>query len=65
LLRIEASRFDLDAISMIFTPPRSRREAAMTAARGLRPIYHANCYAAFVIDPDGYRIEAVCHQAEV
>lgn len=37
----------------------------MTAARGLRPIYHANCYAAFVIDSDGYRIEAVCHQAEV
>ena len=29
---------------------------------GLRSHYHPNYYAAFVIDPDGYRIEAVCHQ---
>ncbi|PTT90649.1 VOC family protein [Pelomonas sp. HMWF004] len=28
---------------------------------GLRPKYHANYYAAFVIDPDGHNIEAVCH----
>ena len=31
---------------------------------GLRPKYHANYYAAFVIGPDGHNIEAVCHQAE-
>jgi catechol 2,3-dioxygenase-like lactoylglutathione lyase family enzyme len=31
---------------------------------GLRPQYHANYYAAFIIDPDGNRIEAVRHQAE-
>ena len=30
---------------------------------GLRPQYHANYYAAFVIGPDGHNIEAVCHQA--
>ncbi|SFU64731.1 Catechol 2,3-dioxygenase [Methylobacterium sp. 174MFSha1.1] len=30
---------------------------------GLRPRYHENYYAAFVIDPDGYNIEAVCHVA--
>jgi catechol 2,3-dioxygenase-like lactoylglutathione lyase family enzyme len=30
-------------------------------APGLRPQYHANYYAAFVIDPDGHNIEAVCH----
>lgn len=30
---------------------------------GLRPRYHANYYAAFVIDPDGHNIEAVCHAA--
>jgi catechol 2,3-dioxygenase-like lactoylglutathione lyase family enzyme len=30
-------------------------------APGLRPRYHANYYAAFVIDPDGHNIEAVCH----
>lgn len=28
---------------------------------GLRPAYHADYYAAFVLDPDGHRIEAVCH----
>lgn len=28
---------------------------------GLRPQYHAGYYAAFVIDPDGHRIEAVFH----
>ncbi|MDR3436149.1 VOC family protein [Telmatospirillum sp.] len=33
-------------------------------APGLRPDYHPNYYAAFVIDPDGYRIEAVCHRPQ-
>jgi catechol 2,3-dioxygenase-like lactoylglutathione lyase family enzyme len=28
---------------------------------GLRPHYHANYYAAFVLDLDGNNIEAVCH----
>ena len=28
---------------------------------GLRPHYHDNYYAAFVLDPDGHNIEAVCH----
>ncbi len=28
---------------------------------GLRPIYHPNYYAAFVLDPDGHKIEACCH----
>lgn len=31
---------------------------------GLRPQYHPNYYAAFAIDPDGYRIEAVCHKPQ-
>ena len=31
---------------------------------GLRPEYHAHYYAAFVIDLDGYRIEAVRHQPD-
>jgi catechol 2,3-dioxygenase-like lactoylglutathione lyase family enzyme len=30
-------------------------------APGPRPLYHRDYYAAFVIDPDGHRIEAVCH----
>ncbi len=32
-------------------------------APGLRPQYHADYYGAFVLDPDGYNIEAVCHAA--
>jgi hypothetical protein len=31
---------------------------------GVRPHYHANYYGAFVLDPDGHNIEAVCHAAE-
>jgi catechol 2,3-dioxygenase-like lactoylglutathione lyase family enzyme len=30
-------------------------------APGLRPHYHANYYGAFLLDPDGHNIEAVCH----
>jgi catechol 2,3-dioxygenase-like lactoylglutathione lyase family enzyme len=30
---------------------------------GLRPQYHENYYAAFVVGPDGHNIEAVCHSA--
>jgi catechol 2,3-dioxygenase-like lactoylglutathione lyase family enzyme len=33
-------------------------------APGLRPHYHANYYAAFVMGPDGHNIEAVCHEPE-
>jgi catechol 2,3-dioxygenase-like lactoylglutathione lyase family enzyme len=28
---------------------------------GLRPEYHADYYGAFVFDPDGNNVEAVCH----
>lgn len=30
---------------------------------GPRPIYHDDYYGAFVLDPDGNNIEAVCHAA--
>lgn len=33
-------------------------------APGLRPQYHANYYAAFVIGPDGHNIEVVCQEPE-
>ncbi|AMP03454.1 VOC family protein [Collimonas pratensis] len=33
-------------------------------APGLRPHYHANYYAAFVIGPDGHNIEVVCQGPE-
>jgi catechol 2,3-dioxygenase-like lactoylglutathione lyase family enzyme len=28
---------------------------------GMRPNYHPNYYGAFILDPDGHNIEAVCH----
>jgi catechol 2,3-dioxygenase-like lactoylglutathione lyase family enzyme len=31
---------------------------------GLRPHYHPNYYGAFVLDPDGHNVEAVCHTPE-
>lgn len=33
-------------------------------APGLRPHYHADYYGAFVFDPDGNNVEAVCHRPE-
>lgn len=42
-------------------------KAAMAAggkdngAPGVRPHYHPNYYGAFVLDPDGHNVEAVCH----
>jgi catechol 2,3-dioxygenase-like lactoylglutathione lyase family enzyme len=33
-------------------------------APGIRPHYHANYYAAFVIGPDGHNLEAVCHEGQ-
>ena len=33
-------------------------------APGLRPHYHPDYYGAFVLDPDGLNIEAVCHAPE-
>lgn len=45
-------------------------QAAMAAggadngAPGLRPHYHPDYYGAFVRDPDGHNIEAVCHEAQ-
>ena len=29
---------------------------------GIREVYHSNYYGAFVLDPDGHNIEAVCHR---
>ena len=31
---------------------------------GMREMYHPNYYGAFVLDPDGHNIEAVCHDPE-
>lgn len=33
-------------------------------APGLRPHYHPNYYGAYVRDPDGNKLQAVCHSAQ-
>lgn len=33
-------------------------------APGLRPQYHPHYFGAFLRDPDGNRVEAICHRAE-
>jgi catechol 2,3-dioxygenase-like lactoylglutathione lyase family enzyme len=33
-------------------------------APGLRPRYHADYYGAYVLDPDGHNVEAVCHSRD-
>jgi len=49
---------------------REFHEAALKAggkdngAPGIREMYHKNYYGAFVLDPDGHNIEAVCHMPE-
>lgn len=35
--------------------------ATDNGAPGIRGHYHPNYYGAFVIDPDGHNLEAVCH----
>lgn len=42
-----------------------RAGATDNGAPGLREIYHPNYYGAFVLDPDGHNIEAVCHHPAV
>lgn len=33
-------------------------------APGLRPMYHEHYFGAFLLDPDGNNVEAVCHHPE-
>ena len=42
---------------------RADRRPAGQRRAGARPEYSADYYAAFVVDPDGYRIEAYCRAA--
>lgn len=62
-------------VHFAFTAPsrdavRAFYDAALAAggadngAPGLRPHYHDNYFGAFVLDPDGHNIEAVCHGIE-
>ena len=54
---VARSRHDVDA----FHAAALAAGASDNGAPGLRPQYHPNYYGAFVLDPDGHNIEAVCH----
>lgn len=51
------SRADVDAFHATALEAGGRDNGAP----GIREIYHPNYYGAFVFDPDGHNIEAVCH----
>jgi catechol 2,3-dioxygenase-like lactoylglutathione lyase family enzyme len=51
------SRADVDAFYRAALDAGGRDNGAP----GLRTHYHPNYYGAFVLDPDGHNIEAVCH----
>ncbi len=55
-----ASRAGVDA----FHAAAMAAGARDNGAPGLRPHYHPGYYGAFVLDPDGNNIEAVCHGME-
>jgi catechol 2,3-dioxygenase-like lactoylglutathione lyase family enzyme len=50
------SRADVDAFHAAALAAGGRDNGAP----GLRPYYHPDYYGAFVLDPDGHNIEAVC-----
>jgi catechol 2,3-dioxygenase-like lactoylglutathione lyase family enzyme len=71
---IRSDRTPLDALHVAFTAPGRGAVDAFHAAGlkaggtdnggpGLRD-YRPNYYAAFVLDPDGNNIEAVCHEPD-
>ncbi|MCA8880179.1 MAG: VOC family protein [Rhodobacteraceae bacterium] len=55
-----ASRAEVDAFHAAGLAAGGRDNGAP----GLRPEYHLDYYGAFVLDPDGNNIEAVCHGPE-
>jgi catechol 2,3-dioxygenase-like lactoylglutathione lyase family enzyme len=71
---VEGKREPKDRVHVAFRAKgrdevRAFYEAAIAAggtdngAPGMRPHYHPDYYSAFVLDPDGHNVEAVCHEA--
>ncbi len=58
-----AFRVDTRAAVDAFYKAAIEAGGADNGAPGVRPHYHPNYYGAFVLDPDGHNIEAVCHEA--
>lgn len=57
---VAASRAQVDAFHAAALAAGGRDNGAP----GLRTLYHPHYYGAFVLDPDGHNIEAVCHAPE-
>lgn len=55
---VAASRAQVDAFHRAALEAGGRDNGAP----GLRPHYHPHYYGAFVLDPDGHNVEAVCHE---
>ena len=55
-----ASRAEVDAFYRAALAAGGRDNGAP----GIRAHYHPNYYGAFVLDPDGNNVEAVCHASE-
>ena len=75
-ITVESSVSPLPGVHVCFRAPnreavRAFHSAALAAGAtdngepGVRPKYHPDYYAAFIADPDGHRIEAVCHAPEM
>ena len=63
LVRLDMAGVDL--ITTDITRPLAETGGAileLNGRPGLRPHYHKDYYGAFVRDPDGHNIEAVCHK---
>ena len=58
--------FEADSRAKVDAFYKAALEAGGTdnGAPGIRPQYHPDYYGAFVFDPDGINVEAVCHRPE-
>ena len=59
----EHAREVLDASAKALVQTANAAGGRDNGAPGIREHYHPNYYGAFVYDPDGNNIEAVCHDA--
>ena len=57
-------RTSLSLAALVGVPVKLTDIRAGRSKPGLRPHYHPDYYGAFISDPDGNNIEAVCHKPQ-
>lgn len=62
-LHLAFSSSDRESVRAFFVAAKEVGAPLLHAPR-IFPEYHENYFAAFVRDPDGHNVEAVCHRAE-